>query len=173
MKKIKKEFNFSFIKDETNCEDILEVYCDSKSLFNKIMLILTILFAVVVGYFIGKMFYFDFVNKRLSYNFTNILSILGVLLLTISPAICYTLKMKNFKFYIDNEKVNYKNFFGKTFSYSLTEILKAEFFASIGEGTVDSIVIKFTDKRKVKISSTDRNFRLLKSFLISKDLLVR
>lgn len=168
---IKKEFKFSFIKDKTNYEDIQEVYCDSKSLTNKIMLILTSLFAIVVGYFIGKIFYFDFIDKRLSYNFTNIISVLGVLLLTISPAIYYILKMKNFKFYIDNEKINYKNILGKRFSYSLTEILKADFFTSIGEETVDSIVIRFTDKRKIRLSSTDRNFKLLKSFLISKNIL--
>ena len=105
-KQQKKEFKFSFIKDETNYEDIQEVNCDSKSLTNKIMLILTILFAVVVGYFIGNIFYFDFVDKRLSYNFTNIISVLGVLILTISPAIYYILKMKNFKFHIDDKKVN-------------------------------------------------------------------
>lgn len=137
------------------------------------MLLLTIIFAGTVGYFIGKIFYFDLADNRLSYNFTNIMSILGILLLIVSPAIYYILKMINFKFYIDNEKVNYKNIFGKTFSYSLTEILKAEFFASIGEGTVDSIVIKFAYKRKVKISSSDRNFRILKGFLVSKNMLVR
>ena len=173
MKTIKKEFKFSFIKNENNYDDIKEVHCDSKSLFNKFMLLLTIIFAVTVGYCIGKIFYFDFVNNRLSYNFTNIMSILGVLLLIVSPTIYYILKMINFKFCISNEKVNYKNIFGKTFSYSPNEILKAEFFASIGEGTVDSIVIKFTDKRKVKLSSTDRNFRMLKGFLISKNMLVR
>ena len=173
MKTIKKEFKFSFIRDDNTYDDIKEVYCDSKSLFNKFMLLLTIVFAITVGYFIGKIFYFDLIDNRLSYNFTNIMSVLGVLLLVVSPAIYYILKIINFKFYIDNEKVNYKNFFGKIFSYSPNEILKAEFFASIGEGTVDSIVIKFTDKRKVKISSTDRNFRILKSFLISKNMLVR
>lgn len=152
---------------------ILKKYIVGKSLFNKFMLLLTIIFAGTVGYFIGKIFYFDLVDNRLSYNFTNIISILGILLLIVSPAIYYILKMINFKFYIDNEKVNCKNIFGKTFSYSLTEIQKAEFFASIGEGTVDSIVIKFADKRKVKILSTDRNFRILKEFLVSKNMLVR
>lgn len=169
----KREVKISFIKNETNYNNIKEIYCDSKSLFNKSMLFLSVLFAVVIGYFIGKTIYFDFINKRLNYNFTNIISILGILLLTISPAIYYIFKMINFKFYINNEKLNYKNILGKTFSYPLTEILKAEYFASIGESTVDSIVIKFVDKRKVKISSTDRNFELLKPFLISKNLLVK
>ena len=173
MKTIKKEFKFSFIRDDNIYDDIKEVYCDSRSLLNKFMLLLTIVFAITVGYFIGKIFYFNFIDDRLSYNFTNIMSVLGVLLLITSPAIYYILKIVNFNFYINNKKVNYKNIIGKTFSYSITEILKAEFFASIGEGTVDSIVIKFTDKRKVIISSTDRNFRMLKRFLISKNLLVR
>lgn len=167
MRTIKKGFKFSFVKVENNHADIKEVYCDSKSLFNKFMLLLTIIFAVTIG----KMFYFDLVDSRFSYNFTNIMSVLGVLLLIVSPAIYYILKIINFKFYIDNEKVNFKNIFGKTFSYSTNEILKAKFFTS-GEG-VDSIVIKFTDKRTVILSSTDRNFEILKSFLISKNMLVR
>lgn len=136
------------------------------------MLLLTIIFAITVSYFIGKIFYFDFVNYRLSYNFANIMSILVVLLLIVSPAIYYILKIMNFNFLIGNEKIIYKNIFGKTFSYSLTEILKTEFLDSIGEETVNSIVIKFTDKRKVKVSSTDRNFRLLKEFLVSKIILI-
>ena len=120
-----------------------------------------------------KYFYFDLISKEANYDFTNIISILGILLLTITPSIYYIFKMMNFKFYINNEKLNYKNIFGKTFSYSLTEILKAEYFPSLDESIVDSIVIKFVDKRRVKISSTDRNFELLKSFLISKNLLVK
>lgn len=159
MKTIRKEFKFSFVNDKNNYDEIKEVYCDSKSLFNKFMLLLTIIFAITVGYFIGKIFYFDFVDNR-SYNLIDIISVLGVLLLIVSPAIYYILKIINFRF-------------GKNFSYSLTEILKAEFFTSIGEGTVYSIIIKFADKRKVKISSTDRNFRILKGFLISKNMLVR
>ena len=150
----KREVKISFIKNDTNYNNIKEIYCDSKSLFNKSMLFLSVLFAVVIGYFIGKTIYFDFINKRLNYNFTNIISLLGILLLTISPAIYYIFKMINFKFYINNEKINYKNIFGKTFSYPLTEILKAEYFASIGE-------------------STDRNFELLRPFRISKNLLVK
>jgi hypothetical protein len=135
------------------------------------MLLFTIIFALTIGYYIGQTFYFDFVDNRLSFNFTNIMFVLGILLFIASPAVYYILKIVNFKFYINNENVNYKNIFGKTFSYSLTEILKAEFFASTGAS--DCIVIKFTDKRNVKISSTDRNFRMLKGFLLSKNILVR
>ena len=173
MKTIKKEFTFSFIKNENIYDDIKEVHCDSKSLFNIFMLLFTIIFALTIGYYIGQTFYFDFVDNRLSFNFTNIMFVLGILLLIVSPAVYYILKIINFKFYINNENVNYKNIFGKTFSYSLTEILKAKFFASSGKGTSDCIVIKFTDKRNVKISSTDRNFRMLKGFLLSKNILVR
>jgi hypothetical protein len=171
MKTIKKEFTFSFIKNENIYDDIKEVHCDSKSLFNIFMLLFTIIYALPIGYYIGQTFYFDFVDNRLSFNFTNIMFVLGILLFIASPAVYYILKIVNFKFYINNENVNYKNIFGKTFSYSLTEILKAEFFASTGAS--DCIVIKFTDKRNVKISSTDRNFRMLKGFLLSKNILVR
>lgn len=169
----KKEIKISFIKKKANYNDIKEIYCDSKSFFNKSMLFMSLLFAILIGYFLGKTIYFDFIDKRLNFNFTNIISILGILLLALSPVIYYIFKMINFKFYINDEKINYKNIFEKTFSYSLTEILKAEYFASVDESIVDSIVIKFIDKRKVKISSTDRNFELLKSFLISKNLLIK
>ena len=171
MKTIIKEFKFSFIKNENIYDDIKEVHCDSKSLFNKFMLLFTNIFALTIGCYIGQTFYFDFVDNRLSFNFTNIMFVLGILLLIVSPAVYYILKIINFKFYINNENVNYKNIFGKTFSYSLTEILKAEFFASTGAS--DCIVIKFTDKRNVKLLSTDRNFRMLKGFLLSKNILVR
>ena len=173
MKTIIKEFKFSFIKNENIYDDIKEVHCDSKSLFNKFMLLFTNIFALTIGCYIGQTFYFDFVDNRLSFNFTNIMFVLGILLLIVSPAVYYILKIINFKFYINNENVNYKNIFGKTFSYSLTEILKAEFFSSTGTGTSDCIVIKFTDKRNVKLLSTDRNFRMLKGFLLSKNILVR
>lgn len=173
MKTIKNEFKISFIKNENNYNNVKEVYCDSKSIFNYIMLVLSILFAIVCGYFMIKIFYFDFSDNRLNINFTNLLCVFGVLLLIIAPAVYFILKIVNFNFYINNDKINYKNIIGKTFTYSLNELISAEFFASIGENTVDCIVIKFNNKNKIKVSSTDRNFRLLKSFLISKNLLIK
>lgn len=90
--KIKKEVKFSFIKDEINyndINDIKEIYCDSKSFFNKSMLVLSVLFSVGVCYSIGKIIYFDFINKSLNYNFTDIISILGIILLAMSPTIYF------------------------------------------------------------------------------------
>ena len=96
MKTIKKEFKISFIKNENNYNNVKEVYCDSKSIFNYIMLVLSILFAIVCGYFMIKIFYFDFSDNRLNINFTNLLCLFGVLLLIIAPAVYFILKIVNF-----------------------------------------------------------------------------
>ena len=47
--KVKKEIKISFIKSKINHNDIKEVCCDSKSLFNKSMLFLSLLFAFLIG----------------------------------------------------------------------------------------------------------------------------
>lgn len=167
--KTEREFKISFIKSKANHNNINEVYCDSKTLFNKIMLFISILFFVVMSYYNVKMFYHDFAYKTFNYSFANIISILFIILVSISPTVYYILKIKNFKIYIDNEKLNYRNIFGKTFSYPLTEILKVKYLPSGGDS--DSMIISFSDKRILMISSTNRNFELLKLFLISKNLL--
>ena len=174
-KKTEKEFKISFIKSRPNYNNIREVYCDSKTLFNKIMLFLSILAFILINYYLVKSLYYDFSNKSLIYNFSEIIGTLiimsPIIILSISPTVYYILKLKNFKFYINNETLNYKNIFGKSFSYPISEILEVKYFPYIGESTLDTIAIKFSDKRKVKITSSDRNFELLKSFLISKNLL--
>ncbi len=173
MKINEKKSKISFIKkSETFYNNIKEVCCDSKSSFNKIMLFGAILFAIVIFYFIGKTIYFDHINGGLNWKFTNIISIFCILLLSISPTIFCTFRIVNFRFYIDDEKLTYKNILGKKYSYKITDIVQAKYLSSVGESTVDSIVIKLTDKKKIKISTTDRNFDLLKCFLISKNLLV-
>lgn len=161
MKKVK--ITPEFVKDNLNNNDINKITCSGKTLFNKVMLVLFLLSGVICSYFIVSEFVFSL---------KELINMILLLLLISSPTIYYILKIINFEFTVDSNRINYKNIFGKKYSYLLSDIFSAKFFSAVYGASVDSIVIKFNDKRKIIVSSVCTNFEVLKQYLISKNILI-
>ena len=164
MKFQKKEFNVSLIKDEENYEQIDGVICNGKSLFNKIMLALSILFSIICTSIMVKELF-----SGNSINFFNILITLILIVLFTLPAIYFYMKIANFKLEISNSEITYTNIFKNSFNYYTNEIKNAKYYRSIGTG--DSIALFMNDNKIIKVTSTDNNLDQLKMYLISQKIL--
>lgn len=166
-------FEFLFTPNLNNCDNIEKVYCDSKTPINYIMQVFYILFSIIFYYLI----YNDFIKTNLLYmNFGNLVLIFFMFFLATSPTLYYAIKIINFSFYIDNEKVEYRNIIGRTFTYPFKEIKSAKYYSRIHIGTSGRhsyITVMFKNKKTITISYTDKNFEQLKAFLLSKNMLIR
>lgn len=114
-------------------------------------------------------FYLEISENGIRVEFENILSMAMLLLLFIFPIIYLTLKICNFKFYIFDEKIIYKNIKGRELNYIMTDIKNANYYGN--NHGYNFIVIKFYDDKRVIISSYDRNYDVLKKCLNYKKIL--
>ncbi len=150
----------SIIKSQIQDEKLKEVCCDSKSLFNISMFLLTI--GIYLLCFIE-------VNpfSNINLNFSNIIGSIVICLIVLTPAVYYLLKIFNRKITINKEKIVFQTIFRKKYSYPLEEILITKFYQGVtGSLIEDYFLIKFKDNKSIKVYSSDRNYDQFKNFVI-------
>ncbi len=155
----KSKVSISIIKSQIQDEKLTEVSCDSKSLFNILMFLLTICLYLLC--FI-ELHPFSKVNL----NFYNIIGSIFICLIVLAPAIYYLLKIFNRKITINKEKITFQTIFRKKYSYNLEEILITKFYKGLTGSLEDYFLIKFKDNNKVKVYSSDRNYEQFKNFVM-------
>lgn len=159
---IMKKFEFNESYKFENYSGINEVYCDSKTFLNKLglMLLMVVHFISIINVV------YTFINVIPPPKFTSrdsedlFIAIFGFIVFFI-PTILLLLKVVNFKFYINNNNVIYKNWIGKEKNYFTSEIKKVY----LRKGNHHTyITIEFNDT-VIDIAAGDRNFQTLKKFL--------
>ncbi len=125
---------------------------NAKNLFNKIMLIVFILFYLLLLSVINGVF-----------------EILISTLVFLPIFIYYILKIRNLSFYIDRKKLIYQNIFGKKYNYSIDEIQKCKYYSGFEADSI--IVIKLKNNQTIRLYEVNNNFNSIKSFLKSNNLL--
>lgn len=122
---ILQEFEFDKSYKFENHSGINEVFCDKKTFLNKLVLILLIL-AVLLAIFNVIVTSLSIMRPS-KFNLWDsedlFIAIFGLIVFLI-PTMLLLLKVINFKFYINNEKVEYKDWLGRKASYFTTDIKK-------------------------------------------------
>ena len=84
------------------------------------------------------------------------------------PLLYLILKIINFKFCIENNKIIYRNIFGKEIIYNISDIKNINKIEDIE--TVKSIILVMNNNKVIRINFLDRNFDELKSYLLNLNL---
>ena len=132
--------------------DLNGIEYNAKNLFNKIMLIVFILFYLLL---------LSVIN--------GVLDILIATLVFLPIFIYYILKIKNLSFYIDKEKIVYQNIFGKKHTYSINDIQKCKYYSGFESDSI--IAIKLKNSKIIRLFEVNNNFNLVKFFLKNNNLL--
>lgn len=169
MKFIKREFHISFV----NAEDVYrkiygeidEVFCDKKTFHNRFMMILFSI-AAIISAAVPSVLSGSGLSAR-----EYLLSLFGLLPFGACAAY-FGLGIANFKLFINDKEVRYTDLFGREFNYSIYEIADVKYNPSMGtDDGEDSLRIKLTDNKSIRLTSNDRNFDRLKYFCISRKLM--
>ena len=129
-----------------------EIICDGKSLINIFLGPFYLIMSIVL------------ISMLFKYDMGLINCILGTILI---------LFILGFSLYfsINQEKIIYKNLFNKKYTYLISDIENCKL--QYGRRGSSVIIITMKDSNKIKINGTDRNYKLLKTFLINNNLLDR
>ena len=138
-----------------------EIICDGKSLINIFLGPFYLIMSIVL------------ISMLFKYDMGLINCILGTILILfiLGFSLYFFLKVFCFYFSINQEKIIYKNLFNKKYTYLISDIENCKL--QYGRRGSSVIIITMKDSNKIKINGTDRNYKLLKTFLINNNLLDR
>lgn len=161
---MKKKISISIVQDKTYGQSLEDAKLDGKSFFNKCMFFLFLLGDI----FCTSVLLEDLLQNMTKINQTqqisNLLCLISICLILSLPAIYYLLKILNFQFYINKEKICYQNIFGKSYQYPIEEIKETIFYRGNGE-EVNSLLIQLKNNKRIRFSSSDRNFLNVQLFV--------
>ena len=159
---ILQKFEFDKSYKFENYSGINEVFCDKKTLLNKLALILLILVVLLARFNVIATFIAIITPSEFNlWDSEDLFIAIFGLIIFLIPTMLLFLNVINFKFYINNKNVSYKNWLGRKFSYSTTDIKKVYLHRS---RKAKYITIEFNDTEEISISAGDKNFKKLKDF---------
>lgn len=147
-----KKYSIRLVRENINFDDINldNIECTGKTLFNIMMTIL--LGGSSIGILILSSEMLHSIQGVLAYIIIN--SIFFIL-----PFAYLILKIKNYYFSIENDKIMYKNTFGITYKYKIYEIKNIKYITS---HHIKIFIIKMENGKIIIISNYSTNFKLLK-----------
>ena len=149
-----KKYSFKFVRGNINWDEIniTCVECKGNSFFNIIM---AVLFGTAS--IIGIISTVDFLH-----NLEGFLAFCFINLMFIGPFSYLILKIKNYCFSIENDKIMYKNIFENIYEYDFRDIKDVKHIK--GSHRIPEIfIIKMEDRKNIVISDYSTNFDLLKA----------
>lgn len=158
-----KKFEFDKSYKFENYSGITGVLCDSKTFLNKLALVLLILPTLLIIFCVIVIF-IDILTYSGSNSYDSeepFMEIFFGFIMLVIPTIILLLKVVNFKFYINDEIVIYRNWLRREKSYSTSDIERV--YLTKGRNS-RYINVEFNDAERVSISAGDRNFENLKIF---------
>lgn len=147
-----KKYSIRLVRENINFDDINldNIECTGKTLFNIMMTIL--LGGSSIGILILSSEMLHSIQGVLAYIIIN--SIFFIL-----PFAYLILKIKNYYFSIENDKIMYKNTFGITYKCKIYEIKNIKYITS---HHIKIFIIKMENGKIIIISNYSTNFKLLK-----------
>lgn len=148
-----RKYSFRFVRENINWDEINITYveCKGNSFFNIIM---ATFFGIAS--IIGIILTVDMLH-----NLEGVLAFCFINLMFIGPFSYLLLKIINYSFLIENDKIMYKNIFGNIYEYDFRDIKDVKHI--IGSHRIPEIfIIKMEDRKNIVISDYSTNFDLLK-----------
>ena len=148
-----------------NNSTIKEVFCNNRNRFN--ILSLVILIFSVVCCILGGINLINSSEKYILENkyIQNLCIVIIPFIIFFTTTMVVLLKLINYRFYINNNEIVFKDWKGRSGNYLTNDIKKVTLHRLHSRYTTRMYIrIEFNDNKKITISSLDNNFFRLKEF---------
>jgi hypothetical protein len=148
---------------------LCNINCDSKGFINKLILLTFILAMIFFLYVIGSGIYNTIRWGFFASTLPLIAIVLILFIIMCIPMIYFIMKFINFRFHIIDGNIKYIDNWKKEYNYNIKDIKEVKYYHA--PESFDSITIYFRDNKKVRIISTDTNFKDIKDYFSSMGLI--
>ena len=146
-----KKYSIRLVRENINFDDINldNIKCTGKTLFNVTMTIFLGVCSILM---------LISLDSEMLHSIQGVFAYIIINSISILPFAYCMLKIKNYYFSIENDKVMYKNTFGITYEYKIYEIKNIKYM----KHRIKIFIIKMKDGKIIIISNYSTNFKLLK-----------